>query len=126
MKLLACSGARQQRMTSFTYGANPTRVLASARLNSREAARKITAGIARGHVRGRCRLFLQVVMKNRVNSTSPNNMKGHDGYFHRLIMSDDVDMWRMACDEPVGRATRIEKSLFSSSQNPIFLLVFFY
>ena len=88
----------QQRMTSFTYGAKPTRVLASARLNSREAAREITAGIARGHVRGRCRLFPEVVVKNRVKTTSPNNMKGHDGYFHRLIMSDDVDMLQMACD----------------------------
>ena len=73
-------------------------MLASARLNSREAAREITAGIARGHVRGRCRLFLQVVMQNRVNLTSPNNMKGHDGYFHRLIMSDDVGLLQMACD----------------------------
>ena len=85
-------------MPSFTYGGKPTRVLTSARLNSREAARKITAGIARGHVRGRCRLFLQVVMKNRVNSTSPNNMKGHDGYFHRGRMGDVVDMLQMACD----------------------------
>ena len=25
-------------------------------------------------------------------------MKGHDGYFHRRIMSDDVDMLQMACD----------------------------
>ena len=70
-------------MTSFiTYGANPTRVLASARLNSRDAAMKITAGIARGHVRGRCRLELQVVAKNRLKMTSPNNAKGHDGYIH--------------------------------------------
>ena len=83
MFLLACSGARkQQSMTSFTYGANPTRVLASARLNSRDAARKITAGIARGHLRGRCRLELQVVRENRLKFTSPNKVKGHDGYFH--------------------------------------------
>ena len=25
-------------------------------------------------------------------------MKGHDGYFHIRIMSDDVDMLQMACD----------------------------
>ena len=103
-------------MTSFTYGAKPTRVLASARLNSREAAREITAGIARGHVRGRCRLFLQVVMKNRVNSTSPNNMKGHDGYFHRLIMSDDVDMLQMACDAAT-RDTQPSAPLRTGSRN---------
>ena len=85
-------------MTSFiTYGANPTRVLASARLNSREAARKITAGIARGHVRGQCRLELQVVAENRLKMTSPNKSKGHDGYFHYRYWAV-VDMLQMACD----------------------------
>ena len=70
-------------MTSFiTYGANPTRVHASARLNSRDAAGKITAGIARGQIRGQCRLELQVVAENRLKFTIPNNAKGHDGYFH--------------------------------------------
>ena len=78
--LLGCE--KQQRMTLFTYGANPTRVLASARLNSRDAAMKITAEIARGHVRGKCRLELQVVAENRLKFTSPNNTKGHDGYIH--------------------------------------------
>ena len=85
-------------MTLFTYGAKPTRVLASARLNSREAARKITAGIARGHVRGRCRLFQEVVVKNRVKTASPNNAKGHDGYFHRGTLSDVFGLLQMACD----------------------------
>jgi hypothetical protein len=74
-------------MTSFTYGAKPTRVLASARLNSREAARKITAGNARGHVRGRCRLFPEVVVKNRVKTTSPNNAKGS----RRLFSQKDIE-----------------------------------
>ena len=88
----------QQRMTLFTYGAKPTRVLASARLNSREAAREITAGIARGHVRGRRRLELQVVAENRLKMTSPNNAKGHDGYFHRGTLSDVFGLLQMACD----------------------------
>ncbi len=69
-------------MTLFTYGANPTRVHASARLNSRDAAGKITAGITRGHVRGGRRLELQVVAENRLKMTNPNNAKGHDSYFH--------------------------------------------
>ena len=85
-------------MTLFTYGAKPTRVLASARLNSREAAKKITAGIARGHVRGRCRLFQEVVVKNRVKTASPNNAKGHDGYFLRGTLSDVFGLLQMACD----------------------------
>ena len=88
-------------MTSFTYGANPTRVLASARLNSREAARKITAGIARGHVRVQCRLELQVVAKNRLKMTSPNNAKGHDSRLTTVIFTNRywavVDMLQMAC-----------------------------
>ena len=101
-------------------------MLASARLNSREAARKITAGIARGHVRGRCRLFLQMVMMNRVNSTSPNNMKGHDGYFHRRIMGDVVGMLQMACDAatrhtPTGnRFFLLTFSTFNPNESQIF------
>ena len=73
-------------------------MLASARLSSRDAARKITAGIARGHVRGRCRLVPEVVVENRVKTTSPNIAKGHDGYFHRGTMSDVFGLLQMACD----------------------------
>ena len=66
----------------YVRGKSYTRACERALLNSREAAMKITAGIARGHVRGQCRLELQVVAENRLKMTSPNTSKGHDGYFH--------------------------------------------
>ncbi len=70
-------------------------MLASARLNNREAAKKITAGITRGNVRGCFRLFRIVVFENRIKTTIPNNAKGHKGFFVLLIMSDVFDILQM-------------------------------